>query len=174
MATDDFAAFVRRENEQKVPSVDWEVKREQWVERLAQLYDDVADYLAEFTDSGAIDLRREPITLREEYLGTYEVDKLVLTIGARVIELRPIGTLLIGSAGRVDISGPRGVARLVLVDRKSDRPNITISIGSDAPKAKVDRIPDWTWKLATQPPSIRYTDLDQDSFREALLEVAGA
>ena len=174
MATDDFAAFVRRENEQKAPSIDWEAKRERWVERLAQLYDDVAEYLAEFTDSGAIDLRREPITLREEYLGAYEVDKLVLTIGARVIELRPIGTLLIGSAGRVDISGPRGVARLVLVDRKSDRPNITISIGSDAPKSEVTRIPDWTWKLATQPPGIRYTDLNQESFQEAVLEVAGA
>jgi hypothetical protein len=48
---------------------------------------------------------------------------MILGIGRQEITLTPVGTLLFGSKGRVDVEGPAGRTRLVLVDQQSVRPD---------------------------------------------------
>jgi hypothetical protein len=91
--------------------------------------------------------------------------------------MTPIGTLLIGAKGRVDVVGPAGRARLVLVNSIASGPTIrvTVSIGGkpEPPTAEVEpKEITWEWKIATSPPAIRYIELTQESLFRALMEVA--
>jgi hypothetical protein len=49
---------------------------------------------------------------------------MILKIGRQEIVMTPIGTLLIGAKGRVDVVGPAGRARLVLVNSQASGPTI--------------------------------------------------
>ena len=92
--------------------------------------------------------------------------------------MTPVGTLLIGAKGRVDVVGPAGRARLVLVNSEASSPptiKVRVSIGGKPEPPAVAAPPKqikWGWKIATSPPTVRYIELTQDSLFQALMEVA--
>ncbi len=88
-------------------------------------------YLRPYTESGAIRIERSRAQLTEEYLGTYEVDKLTFTIGQDKVVAKPIGTLLIGSRGRVDLSGVRKTPRIVYLEEGGPAMRIAIAGGGE-------------------------------------------
>lgn len=80
-------------------------------QRVEQLYEVVGQWMpGEF-----ISLHREPLTLNEEGIGEYVVDKLILEDQAqgKVATLVPKGALVIGAEGRVDLVGKYDMATLV-------------------------------------------------------------
>ena len=86
-------------------------------------------------------------------------------------------TLLIGTKGRVDVTGPTGATRFMLVDKDASRPRLGVTIQSNPRRPPALEPPakpiDWTWKIVTSPPTVRYIDLTQDSLFRTLLEVGG-
>ena len=82
--------------------------------------------------SREIEIERRPVQVTEEYLGTYEAEALALSIGNEEVVAQPVGTLLIGSSGRVDLSGPRKTLRIMLIEKGGPTLRINIS-GSDGP-----------------------------------------
>ncbi len=91
--------------------------------------------------------------------------------------MKPIGTLLIGTRGRVDVIGPSGQTRFLLVNKDASRPNIRITgvvRGQQiVPRPEEPQMPvTWTWKIATSPPRIEYIELTQESLFRALMEVS--
>jgi hypothetical protein len=127
--------------------------------------------------SSQILLRYQNVQLNEEDIGTYSARRLIIKIGGREIVLDPIGTLLIGTKGRVDVTGPAGSTRIMLVDKDAARPRFRVTAQINPKRPPVPEPPDkpvdWTWKLVTSPPTVRYIDLTQDSLFGALLEVGG-
>jgi hypothetical protein len=101
---------------------------------------------------------------------------MILKIGPQEITMTPVGTLLIGAKGRVDVVGPAGRARFVLVDREASGPKVKVTVSIGQSKARqVEPSPretEWAWKIATNPPTIQYIELTQDSLFQAILEVA--
>ncbi len=81
--------------------------------------------LHKYVSTGQIKLGYKPIELNEENIGQYSARQMVLKIGSKSVILEPIGTLLIGSKGRVDLVGPTGKAQILLVDSKVSDPPIT-------------------------------------------------
>ncbi|MBL4684017.1 MAG: hypothetical protein JKY37_05470 [Nannocystaceae bacterium] len=81
----------------------------------------VHDFLV---DEGLVEISRARIRLSEENIGVYGVDALVLTFGSVAIVLNPMGTLMVGSRGRIDLyrRGRRGAqsAMLILSGSKKD------------------------------------------------------
>jgi hypothetical protein len=102
---------------------------------------------------------------------------MVLKIGRQEITMTPVGTLLIGAKGRVEVVGPAGRTRLLLVNSEAPGPTVRVAVriaGKPEPPA-VEAPPKaikWAWKIATSPPTVRHVELTQDSLFQALMEVA--
>jgi hypothetical protein len=103
----DFDDFVKRQQPTAAETkpIDWAKQRDEWLQHLRQLYDQIETFLAEYLESGEIKRDYRDITLNEENIGSYKARQMVLNIGRQEITLTPIGTLLIGAKGRVDVVG---------------------------------------------------------------------
>jgi hypothetical protein len=116
------------------------------------------------------------VTLTEEQLGSYPAKAGRIVIGNQVVELKPLGTFLIGARGRVDMVGPRGIARFVIVPPDAKGFTVRVSVvkpGERPTSPEKPTVPPsaWRWKLVTSPPRISYIELTQESFRDALVGV---
>lgn len=154
-----------------------EEDKDLWLEQLANLHSLVENSLKEYIESGDISIKKYPVILQEEQTGAYQADQLDINIGRQIVRLEPLGTFLIGARGRVDMIGPKGTVRLVIVPPKSDGPKIHFSIsiggnsvGSTSKSGSVSPR-EWVWKIATLPPKPTYFELNADSFRDALMGV---
>lgn len=185
VTTKEFDEFVKREKSSAVAQsqIDWDKERSEWVDYLDSLYKKVESFLKKWTtpdNDGPIRTEYKDTEVYEENLGTYPVKKMLIHIGRRVITLTPVGTLLIGSKGRVDVEGPSGKAALVLVDKNavSLRPVIRVSIVEPKekrePEVESSRKIVWVWKIATPPPGVKYIELNAESFYELIMEISNA
>ncbi len=78
----------------------------EWLDQVDKLYRRVEDWLRELLDEElmkAIKIRREQTGLSEEPLGDYQIDKLVIEIVDKWIVFDPVGRMIMGSLGRVDL-----------------------------------------------------------------------
>jgi hypothetical protein len=165
-------------------ALDWNKERDDWLAYLQHLYESIAEYLDEYIKDGAIELRESDIELNEENIGVYTAKRLAIVIGAQEILLTPVGTLLIGSKGRVDVKGSAGDSRLVLINKKITNPRqmvrVTVTIippGGSPPPPPPPEPPspekiEWAWKIVSRPPAMQFTELNKDTLFEMLMEVS--
>ncbi len=171
-----FEEFLSHQQETStIETVDWNQKKEEWMGYLSVLYEQIENWLDHYIKSGKIILKREPKLIQEERIGEYEVEKLLIKINGETVTLDPIGTNLIGTIGRVDMSGFAGTIRFILVDKNTTSPRMTVTIrDSSIQKVKENQEADQTeivWKIATSPPHIHFEELNEESFFDALMEV---
>ena len=189
--TVEFDTFVKRQQPalEGGEPVDWEKERDDWLGHLQKLYDQIESFLAKYIKTNEIKCDYRDITLNEENIGSYKTRQMILKIGRQEITLTPIGTLLIGAKGRVDVEGPAGRTRFLLVNSEASRPTIRVTVtesshppiketvnyrgkpkpptAAAAPKEII-----WAWKIATSPPTVRYIELTPESLFQALMEVS--
>jgi hypothetical protein len=180
-AGNDFDEFVKREAEAAriaEPPIDWNKQREEWLHSLKSLYTTIEGYLGKYTQQGAINIEYKSKQLAEEDVGSYLVKEMLIHIGRQTVALTPVGTLLIGSKGRVDVIGRAGRGRLVLIDRNPTGPASLMKVplvGPNTPAPATTEPPwkenEWVWKIATSPPAVRFIELNQESFSHLILEV---
>ena len=170
-----FSEFVKRQQRQVAVdnAIDWNKQRDEWLDYLQQLYNNIKEYLASYIDGGEITLRESTTEINEENIGVYSAKKLTILIGVQEITLTPIGTLMIGSKGRVDVEGSAGKSRLVLIDKDvtDARSMFSVSVRvinpDDPPEPSEPRPPkriEWAWKIVSSPPSLKFVELYKDSF----------
>lgn len=179
MSASAFDEFINRKTAQSdaASSIHWERRREDWLADIEGLYRDVARHLRDYLDDGRIVMSRESVTLDEEGLSRYSVPKLVLQIGSDTVDFIPIGTLIFGAWGRVDLVGPQGRVRLVLVERDTSRASLNVSIitpESGTAGALPTPRRELCWKIAGPPPDVTFAELNSETLRAAILEVANA
>ena len=185
----EFKDFVERQQRRASVDnvVDWNKERDDWLGYLQQLYDRIAEYLDEYIKNGAIKLRNSTIELNEENIGVYRAKRLTIVIGTQEIRLTPIGTLLIGSKGRVDVEGSAGTSRLVLINKNITNPRqmfrVTVTTippeGSPLPPesrplagAAGAKEIEWAWKIVSRPPAMQFIDLNKETLFQMLMEVS--
>jgi len=175
----DFDEFVKRQQGGVAAAeIDWERQRDEWLAQLASLYSKIESFLTKYVSSGQIRYEYRSIRLNEENIGSYVAKQMVLRIGRQQVDLVPIGTLLIGSKGRVDVIGPAGKALILLVDSKVSDPraliHVTVSVGGKLPPSpsKPTQEIEWAWKIVTRPPERKFIEITQQSFFDLILEVA--
>ena len=105
----------------KTKLVDWESKKNQWLRHLAEFHSEVEGYLAPYLAKGKLKAERYRVTINEENIGAYEADAILVEIGPEKVTLVPIGTLLFGASGRVDMTGSRGIVKFILTGKDSKR-----------------------------------------------------
>lgn len=173
--SDKFEEFVRQLNESAgvgEDGIDLVAEKKLWFRKADEFYALVRDSLSEFTSTGMASLDFVDITLSEEMLGTYNMKEARISLGRQTVKLTPVGTFLVGARGRIDMKGPRGVARFVVVPPGTREPRIRISFKKENASSDPVAPPEtWTWKIATSPPRVTYIDVTKESFREALMGV---
>lgn len=177
-----FDEFVRgqQQNEAEAASVDWEKQRDEWLAYLGRLYSMVESFLAKYVSSGQIRYEYRPVELNEENIGSYSAKQMVLRIGRQEVDLVPVGTLLVGAKGRVDVRGPAGKAQLLLVDGKASGAAsvfFRVKVGAGGRLLAPSESPrgpeiEWEWKILTRPPERRFIEITQKAFFDLIMEVA--
>jgi hypothetical protein len=104
---------------------------------------------------------------------------MTIKIGSKIIKLEPVGTLLLGSRGRVDVVGPLARARLILIDAEiksmSQRIHFSDSVDGKTPSPPPPKPRSdikWAWKIVTRPPRQEIVELNKESFLNLLVEIS--
>jgi hypothetical protein len=103
---DQLVGFLRSKKEQAAsPDVDWQARRDSWILSVQNLYRLVQEMLGDSIASEDVKVRTAEMQVNENFVGAYSIPVLELTVGSERVVFRPKGLLVIGAAGRVDISG---------------------------------------------------------------------
>jgi len=125
--------------------IDWQARKKKWLTSLSELYDLVKSWLRPLEKDGTLHYLSTPITLQEDYLGSYQVEALSLQIGKQKVDFYPKGTLIIAAEGRVDVRGPRAMRTLILSEGQ--------------------------WSVVERSPRLKMLPFNEDSFQDVLQEV---
>ncbi len=83
--------------------IDWEKNKKAWIESVNCLYKTMHDgWLSELEDENLLSIEYAPISITEEYIGTYVIDKMEISYPKGCIVLEPVGRNIIGGEGRID------------------------------------------------------------------------
>lgn len=184
MSKSDFDAFVKRQQaeQQEIAGFDPKQQLTEWLDYLDALYQQITTYLRSYIESGAAQVNYRDLQLNEEFIGPYIARQMILKIGRATVTFTPIGTLLIGMKGRVDVQGPSGNATLFLINKQATSAHslvrVTVTRPGDPPPLPPSTEPikhiEWAWKIGSPPPEMKFTELTQEAFFEMVLEVANA
>jgi hypothetical protein len=90
--------------------------RDEWVAAVDGLTGQIRDWLGSSDPDHVLDVAPEEYELREQRLGTYKIDGLVISLGPRLVRVKPIARYVLGpisdtgafrvlrSHGRVDLT----------------------------------------------------------------------
>jgi hypothetical protein len=177
----DFDEFVKQQQATDEERQNWRQERDEWLSRLDSLYRQIQSYLKPYIQRGTIAISFSEIILTEEYIGPYGAQKMEIQIGRQKVTLTPVGTLLVGTKGRVDVEGNAGRSRIVLVDKRAESYasliKVTVIFNSRdsnvKPPESMKREPiEWSWKIVSPLPEGRFIELAQDSLFAMLLHVS--
>lgn len=131
----------------------------EWMKNLEGLYKTIESYLQPFIENKKIKITYQDVQLHEDGLGDYTVQEATITLGEKSLNLKPIGTLLIGAKGRVDLTGAYGTAKLIFADF-SKFPNVSTT--------------DFQWMIPNPSRAAIgiYAPLTEEAFLEVFMEVA--
>lgn len=177
MSKKDFENLLNKHSsESEEEKINWDAQKTEWLEFIKQFYESVELWLKPYTEQNKIKYEYKKIELTEEYIGVYETKILVISFANQQIKLKPIGTLLIGTKGRIDMEGARGRVQFILADKDSKGMKISVSVSVNVKppsKSKEQKSPDWTWKIVLREPrGISYENFNEENFFNAMMEVA--
>lgn len=107
-------------------------KRNLWVKKVDNLYAEIQKWFKKYNENMTFVVSE--MELREDFLGTYKINYLIIKIGKSIIYLRPKAMNIIGAKGRIDMEGPNGSIMLLIngkgewefMRKKSINPSWTI------------------------------------------------
>ena len=170
-----FDDFVNQQIAKEEPPIDWIQVRDDWMKHLDEFYQLAEGFLQKYIDQGKVRITTATKQITEEHIGSYDVKSLEVQIGTVKVRLDPIGTLIVGAKGRVDMHGPYGTVKFVLVSKTVSSPTIRVILRDSSSETKDEPEPiveEWAWKRRTPPPNIKYIELEEESFLSAIMEVA--
>lgn len=176
MSKKDFEDLLEKhEGKLEENEIDWEERKNEWLEHISQFYSSVEKWLNPYKSKGKLSFEYKKTQLAEDYIGSYDVNVMIVDFAGQKLTLEPIGTLLIGTKGRIDMEGARGRVQFVLADKDSKgmRVSVSISIDGEPQKKKEEhKEPDWTWKIVLRESrKVSYEEFNEENFFDSLMEV---
>ena len=112
----ELSAFLRKKKaDLQENEIRWDIVRQEWLETLKKFYDTIKLWLSEEKREGLLEIEDRVVTLNEEYLGSYQAPALEIKALGQVISLKPVGRLIIGAQGRVDMESYKGKERFLFL-----------------------------------------------------------
>lgn len=176
MNTDNFDVFINQQSTfDSSHEIDWQSEKTAWLAALEDFYSKVEEFLQPYIAQKKIHLDFGSLVLDEEGIGQYPARHASIRFGSNQIRLEPVGTNLIGAKGRVDLVGPCGTVKFVLVDQAAEGPSIKVKAETEGDSRLLSETAEpssgWAWKVATPAPRIRYLPLVAESFYDAIMQV---
>ncbi len=81
----------------------WNEIKEKWVSQIEDFFSTIKGWLNDSVKKGLIEVKETEIEISEENLGTYKTKSLQISFENKKVEFVPIGRLVIGAQGRIDI-----------------------------------------------------------------------
>jgi hypothetical protein len=111
---DQLVDFLRARKQRATnQEIDWHAKRDDWIHSVESLYERVQEILRDSIASKDVTVRCFDTQVTEDFVGTYSVPVLEITVGNERVEFRPKGITVIGASGRVDLRGERDTVTLL-------------------------------------------------------------
>ncbi len=101
-----FIKFLEENSEKKEVKFDPDREIQEWLKFLDDLYATFVSCLESYEKNASIYWGFKDVTIFEESLGSYSAKRAVLEMGGMKYLFDPIGTMLVGSKGRVQVSQP--------------------------------------------------------------------
>lgn len=99
--------FLRKKKEEK-PETDWNQVKEMWIQDIEDFYSQIQSWLKEAYDEGLLTFFKGITGLEEENIGIHQAPYMQILTGNKSIEFIPVGRLIIGATGRIDIRTSKG------------------------------------------------------------------
>ncbi len=113
--SDELKEFILSRQNPPVQGIDWKERRRLWIDAVKGLYRTVTEeLLAASIKQRLVTVSRVEKEISEEFLGTYRIPELVLTINGETVRFSPKGRNIIGAKGRVDLVGELDAVTLIL------------------------------------------------------------
>jgi hypothetical protein len=93
----------RRKELALVQSFDKSAVIDEWQKAVSALMAEIEELLQEYKNEGTLQFEPSNILLTEEALDTYQIPQMSLRAGSAVLMIQPIGRMIIGATGRVDL-----------------------------------------------------------------------
>ncbi|RVU15335.1 hypothetical protein [Methylobacterium oryzihabitans] len=74
-----------------------------WQSDVAALYDEIHGWLLDYERDGYLTVSTQEIHLREEPLGLYTLDAMLIHVDDLAVRLQPAGRYVLGATGRIDM-----------------------------------------------------------------------
>jgi hypothetical protein len=99
--------FLQRQKEVNKPERQAQRQKE-WLGTLNVLLQNIQTWLAEVEQKKLVRITRGSTRLTEETLGTYTAPFLTITFDKKNVKITPVGSVIIGADGRVDMESSNG------------------------------------------------------------------
>jgi hypothetical protein len=185
MSKSNFDEFVnRQQTKQQDDEAAFDPKEQlkEWLDHLDVLYKKMTEFLELYIQNGSAQIEYQEIQINEEFIGLYTARKMLLKIGCSTVTFTPVGTMIIGTKGRVDVQGSLGSARLNLINKQvtSARQLVQVRVVRSGeqrpapPSSEAVKNIEWAWKISTPPPEMKFIELTQEAFFDMVLSIADA
>lgn len=170
---EEFRNFVENENKKKHASqFNPDERIQKYKEFVNMFYQRVEqEWLFPFIERDEIDVVLLERPIAEQHLGQYTVMEMVIVIGSRNLQLKPAGTMIPGSCGRIDLIYEARSEMFVLVGDEIKTPKQMLecmySNGGDGMIVKDDLV----WKYVSKFPRLKYETITSDVFQKILLDI---
>lgn len=155
--------------------IDWDKQRDEWLGYIAQFYDTLEQWFKPYKDNNSLDYQYKVIELTEDNIGSYQTQQMLVQFAQQNLKITPVGTLLIGTKGRIDMEGARGRIQFVLADKNSHGPGVMTSYSGALSEETKKAEKEWGWKIVLKVSNrISFAEFDEDNFFDALMEVVNA
>lgn len=123
----------KEKKEKDTEFIDWNREKESWINAVEKLYHHIEKWLKVYKDKELLDFQYDNIDLEEEDIGKYQIRQMRIKLPDEEVKLTPLGTMLIGAFGRIDLESNSRTIPLILIDKDIDHPvfNIKTSIKGD-------------------------------------------
>ncbi len=123
--------------------IDWTKNKNEWIDSVNSLFNIVKnDWFSDLEDDGLLKIETSPISISEEHIGAYAVNKMEITYSTSCIVLAPVGRNIVGGEGRIDLykKGEFGKGLMLILFRENGADNwFAVSKGNRYEKELLSR-----------------------------------
>lgn len=168
-----FEEFLKKENEQN--RLNNKFNPQERIDKFKTLVDGFYsmvkdEWLKPYIESGAITISSSIIPIHEERLGIYNIGTLTICIGNKRVDLRPIGTIMIGTDARIDMIYRAREIMIVRVGENINNFGISVTINGEPVNKKEDPGKP-VWKCVNKRARTSYVTLNAETFQGLLMAI---